>query len=233
MVNPERERSSSSPSVEIEQVVRRKGGRPGEEIKVVLADASSFFVAMRVWEEAPFYDGDEVDERRWESILARSRLVQTRARAMSLLARSEHSRFLLRRKLVQRELDATDVDRVLDELEESGSLSDERFAIGWVRTRLRSHPEGRAHLVGGLRNRGIDAALAERAINTVLDEHSTTMADSARACAQRLTRRRNLSVDELRDRLHRRGFVTPIARRIAEEIGEAGDDAGDGYDRHE
>lgn len=233
MVNPERERSSSSPSVEIEQVVRRKGGRPGEEIKVVLTDASSFFVAMRVWEEAPFHEGDAIDESRWESILARSRLVRTRSQAMSLLARSEHSRFLLRRKLVQREFDAADVDRVLNELEASGALSDERFAVGWVRSRLRSHPEGRSHLVGGLRNRGIDAALAERAINTVLDEHSTTMVDSARACAQRFTRRRTLSVDEIRDRLHRRGFATPVARRIAEELGETGADSGDLYDRHE
>ncbi len=188
---------------------------------------------MRVWEEAPFHDGDTIDEERWESILARSRLFQVRSRAMSLLARSEHSRFLLRRKLLQRELDAAAVDRVLDELEESGALCDQRFAIGWVRSRLRSHPEGRAHLAGGLRDRGVDGALAERAIDIALNELSVTMADSARACAQRLARRRALSVDEMRDRLHRRGFATAIARRVAEEFGEAGTDPEERYDRHE
>ncbi len=233
MVSPEQERSSSSPSVSIASVVRRKKGRPGEEIKVVLADASPFFVAMRVWEEAPFHEDEEIDAARWESILARSRLVQARARAVSLLARAEQSRFLLRRKLLQREFDAETVETVLDELASSGALCDERFATGWVRSRMRAHPEGRAHLVAGLRHRGIDASLADRAVETVLGEQSHTMLDGARDCVRKLTRRRSLSADQIRAHLHRRGFASPIVRQIVEEHSQSDAGSRDGYDRHE
>lgn len=218
MVSPEHGRSSSSPSVRIEQLVRRKSRRPGEEISVTLSDASSFFVAMRVWEESPFHEDDELDLDRWNAILARSALIQARGQALALLARSEHSRFLLRQKLLQRSFEPATIATALDELEASGALSDERYAESWVRSRLRGHPEGRARLVGGLRSRGIDASLAESAVAKVLEEESISMVESARTYVDRITRRKALPAARIADRLYRRGFSGVVVKQVLAEF---------------
>ncbi len=211
-------RSSSSPSVKIQQLVRQKRRRTGEEIKVVLADGTCYSIPMRVWEDDPFHEADELDPDRWESILAGSRLIQCRSLAMSLLARAEHSRFLLRQKLLLRDADLDVAETVLHELTESGALSDDRYAASWIRSRMRSHPEGRSHLVAGLRNRGIDPATAEDAVDRVLAEDSLSMLDGARSYVERLTRRRHVPLERVQEKLYRRGFSPPIVRRVIAEL---------------
>jgi regulatory protein len=227
MDSREHGRSSSSPSVRVEQLVRRRSRRPGEEIKVTLSDASSFFVSMRVWEEAPFHEGDELPVERWNEILSRTTSIRARGQALSLLARSEHSRFLLAQKLLQRGFDMPTITRVLNELQDGGELSDERYAVSWVRGRLRSHPEGRSRLVGGLRNRGVDAALAESAVDEVLADEGLTMTDAARAYAERLTRRKALPAAKLADRLYRRGFAGSVVRSVVDVYADDADDTDD------
>lgn len=181
---------------------------------------------MRVWEEAPFHEGDELPTARWDEILERTNRIRGRGQALALLARTEHSRFLLSRKLLQRGHEPQVIDPVLDELEADGSLSDERFAEGWVRSRLRSHPEGRSHLLAGLRTRGVDGALAESAIDRVLREGEHSMVDAARSCAERLTRRRALDARALADRLYRRGFSGSVVRTVVGEL-DPGDATGE------
>ena len=181
---------------------------------------------MRVWEEAPFHEGDELPSARWDEILARTNRIRARGQALALLARTEHSRFLLSRKLLQRGHEPQVIDAVLDELEAAGSLSDERFAEGWVRGRLRSHPEGRSHLLAGLRTRGVDGALAESAIDRVLREGERSMVEAARSYAERLTRRRALDARALADRLYRRGFAGTVVRTVVGEL-DPGDATGE------
>ncbi len=173
---------------------------------------------MRVWEEAPFHEGDELPQARWDEVLARTNRIRARGQALALLARTEHSRFLLARKLLQRGYEPQVTDPVLDELEADGSLSDERFAESWVRSRLRSHPEGRSHLLAGLRTRGIDGTLADSAIDRVLREGEHTMLEAARSYAERLTRRRPLDARSLADRLYRRGFAGAVVRTVVGEL---------------
>ncbi len=173
---------------------------------------------MRVWEESPFHEDDDLDLNRWNEILAKSALIQARGQALSLLARSEHSRFLLRRKLLQRDFHPTTITTALDELESSGALSDKRYAESWVRSRLRGHPEGRSRLVGGLRSRGIDASLAEAAVAAVLEEESISMVESARSYVERVTRRKRIPAPRIADRLYRRGFSKVVVRQVLAEI---------------
>lgn len=56
--------------------------------------------------------------------------------ALRLLARREHSRFELALKLRQRKLETAVIERVLDDFEEQGWLSDERFADVYARNRM-------------------------------------------------------------------------------------------------
>ena len=76
-----------------------------------------------------------------------------RARAMRFLARREHSRLELRRKLAAIAGEGDDVDAVLEELATQGWLSDARFAEQSIRARSRRH--GPLRLVHDLRAKGV------------------------------------------------------------------------------
>ena len=174
---------------------------------------------MRVWEESPFHEGDDLPVPVWESILNRSAIVQVRGQAISLLARSEHTRFLLTQKLIQRDLPADIIPSVLDDLERDGALSDRRYAESWVRSRLSGHPEDPRHMVARLRERGVAGDLAADVVQSVMRDDGTDERALAREYAERLTRRRALSADEIADKLARRGFSHRVARTIADDLG--------------
>ena len=96
---------------------------------------------MRVWEESPFHEDDELDLSRWNEILARSALIQARGQALSLLSRAASTvAFSSARSYSNVIMNPRRSLRALDELESSGALSDERYAESWVRSRLRVPP---------------------------------------------------------------------------------------------
>ncbi|HHO68381.1 MAG TPA: regulatory protein RecX, partial [Gammaproteobacteria bacterium] len=82
---------------------------------------------------------------------------------MRLLARREHSVLELRRKLEQRGWQGGPLDEVLDSLVDQNLLSDRRFAEVYTRTRI-ERGYGPLRIRAELRERGIDAALAEAAL---------------------------------------------------------------------
>jgi len=203
--------------IRVDRINRRKKGRPGEELEVVLADASSFFASMRVWEDGPFHEGDELSLDQLESIRRKSLHVAVRARALSLLTRSEHSRFLLDQKLRSRGFDPETCKPVLDELERTGMLDDSRYASSWVRDRVRRHPEGRGVLLGGLRARGVATRIAEASIDEVLSEESGSPESLARVLIERLRRNPRYEAHDVAVRMLRRGFDQVLVRRLVEE----------------
>lgn len=90
------------------------------------------------------------------------------ARAIGLLARREHSRVEMARKLQQHltpEQGDDDVDRVLDSLQQQDLLSDERFAAALVRQRSQRY--GDLRLARDLRQRGVAAEQAGAAMALV------------------------------------------------------------------
>ena len=74
---------------------------------------------------------------------------------MRFLARREHSREELRRKLAAKVQEGENLDAVLDELAKQGWLSDARFAEHMVRARARRF--GPLKLAQELRSRGVHA----------------------------------------------------------------------------
>ena len=76
------------------------------------------------------------------------------ARAMRLLARREHSRVELRRKLSNIAVEGENVDGVLDELAQRGWLSDARYAEHAVRAKARRF--GPVKVAHDLRSKGVD-----------------------------------------------------------------------------
>ena len=76
-----------------------------------------------------------------------------KSRAMRFLARREHTRVELRRKLTPRAQEGEDVEGLLDELMQKGWLSDARFAEQAVRVKARRF--GPLKLAHYLKSRGV------------------------------------------------------------------------------
>ncbi len=208
----------SGESVQIERMVRRKRGRPGEEIEVLLSDASSFFASLQAWQRNPFHEGDTLTMDEVATLRAASAAFAARARAMALLARADHSVFRMRQKLVGRGYDSSIVEEVLTDLTRSGLLDDARFAGSWVRERIRRHPEGQPALIAGLRQRGVDSATAESAVSTVLAEDEISLEDAAQTLAARFLRARGSTAVSVSTKMMRRGFSPALVRRIVAEL---------------
>ena len=82
-----------------------------------------------------------------------------KVRAMRFLARREHTRVELRRKLAARAQEGEDVDALLDELAQRGWLSDARFAEQAIRAKARRF--GPIKLAHFLKSKGVgDEAIA-------------------------------------------------------------------------
>ena len=89
----------------------------------------------------------------------------TRARnsAMRLLARREHSRAELRGKLVGRGFENDSVEELLQGLEDQDLLSDERFAMSLIASRVETG-YGPKRIDLELRNRGVSEELARETL---------------------------------------------------------------------
>lgn len=98
-----------------------------------------------------------------------------RARALGYLARREHSRFELARKLEQAGFDDADIAALLDEFETKSWLSDCRFAESWVADHRAK--AGSVKLAFELRQRGV----ADAIIEVVLGENRDGELERARA----------------------------------------------------
>lgn len=86
-----------------------------------------------------------------------------RRAAMDLLARREHGRAELGRKLRQRGAEAELIDSALERLSEEGLLSDERFLESFIRSRANAG-YGPLRIRDELNQRGLPRAAVERAL---------------------------------------------------------------------
>jgi len=101
--------------------------------------------------------------------------VTLRDRALRLLARREHSRLELRRKLLARGADGDEVDKLLDEFARQGWLSDERFAD--ARVRNRAGTVSRRFIAEELKQHGVQSEVAKGALAKFeQDDYETALA---------------------------------------------------------
>ncbi|HOL64696.1 MAG TPA: regulatory protein RecX [Accumulibacter sp.] len=93
-----------------------------------------------------------------------------RERAVRLLARRDHSRSELARKLAGNGEASIQLADTLDTLSAQGLLSDSRYALS--RSQSRSKTLGNARLAGELRAKGVDDELVNAALASIEDELS-------------------------------------------------------------
>jgi regulatory protein len=96
-----------------------------------------------------------------------------RARAMRLLARREHSREELRRKLSPKVQEDEDLEGILDTLAREGWLSDTRYAEQAIRAKARRF--GPRMLAYQLRGKGVDEDSIAQAFHAAGEEGASSI----------------------------------------------------------
>jgi len=139
---------------------------------------------------------------------------ELKARALRHLARREHSRAELERKLAPHAPDGEALQTLLDLLEEKKQLSNERFAE--QRAHVLARKYGTARIRHDLKARGISPELAERV-------SSAGELERARAILQRKYRAPAASREDRARRarfLQGRGFSAEVIRRLVLREGD-------------
>jgi regulatory protein len=134
--------------------------------------------------------------------------VELRARALRLLARREHSRTELARKLAPRAESCAALEVLLASLEERKQLSNERYAA--ERARVLSRKYGAARIRQDLKSKGVDR-------ETLARVSSEGELERARGILQRKYREPAATREERAKRmrfLQSRGFTSDVARKL-------------------
>ena len=125
--------------------------------------------------------------------------------ALVYLGIREHNRFELSVKLKAKGYEKDVIGKVLDSLEEDGSLSEERYVRSFVRSSNRRHPEGKSLILRRLAAKGADRNVAEQVVCEIYtDSYTAELAEQARA--QIVKKGRAKTEDEIRFEMAKLGF---------------------------
>jgi regulatory protein len=134
------------------------------------------------------------------------------------LAVRPRTRAELARELARREISAEVITEVLDRYDEVGLIDDAAFARAWVSSRHHGRGLARRALANELRQRGVDAEVANDALES-LDEDAE--ATTARALVDRKLRTAHGTPDAIFRRLvgmlARKGYPAGVAIRAVKD----------------
>ncbi|WP_225969190.1 regulatory protein RecX [Treponema pedis] len=189
-------------------------------IKVVNSEGVSFLTRAEYFNEehlqlltktcGALISGDLLD-----ALLNAVRRYAVETAAMIYLNRAEHSRFQLEIKLKKKDFSAGDIKIALDYLSDKGFLNDGRFAAAWLNTRRISKKEGRKRLASELALRGVNFAVAEKALSDFFSENSEE--DICRTALKRQSVKYKDKQKLLRS-MQRLGFSMNLINLCLEEI---------------
>lgn len=130
-----------------------------------------------------------------------------------MLSRREHSAFEIRDKLSQREFDGSEIEQAINELQQGGWLSDERYAEAYIRMRQQKG-------FGPVR---IAMELSERGVNdSIIDTYLNAQGNSWQQTLQQQYRKKykNKAIQDYNDKAKRirflqyRGFTLDAICRV-------------------
>lgn len=152
--------------------------------------------------------GEELAPARYEALLSEGRVEAARQVALRMLSVRAHAVTDLSRKLRDRNHEPGAVKTALERLETAGLLNDVEFARHFARVRA-SRGHGPSRLIHDLLSRGVDRAVAERAVADV------TLAESfdAEGAARALVEKRANALRALPGPVRRRRILAYLARR--------------------
>lgn len=134
---------------------------------------------------------------------------KVKACALNLLSRREHSRKELKQKLLQRKFPLACIETVLDEVENAGWQSNQRFAEIFVQNRIR-RGYGQLKIQYELRNRGLD----EEWVLQLLAQDEDIWQESLMALWQKKYAGKAVSVEKQMRFFQSRGFTNQQIRKF-------------------
>lgn len=185
---------------------------------VRLEDGTEQTVDRQTFDDSPHRVGEEITEEEWGHLLEKSQYNRARERALYLLGLRDYGCRELEQKLLT-EASPAIAAAVVERLREVGLLDDSRFAARLARHLSEYKQYPRRRIRQELLHRGVDAATAEEALESLEGE------DFEQALALIEKKYYNKMNDpESRRRvvaaLARRGFTYAAIRRAAEAFGD-------------
>ncbi len=168
---------------------------------------SAFFLRscyLSLLSEENLFAGAELSDEEASDLLIAAVVYGAEFAAMTYLARAEHCRAGLERKLLKKGIEKTAVEKALDYLEQCGNLSDERFAGAWLRSRSIDHAEGRIRLAAELASRGVDRSSSKKALDEFFSEKDEL---EICRCAYKKCRLFKKDLDKIKASLIQKGFT--------------------------
>lgn len=181
-------------------------------VKCTFSSSVSFYVRLRYLEDCPpekISAGSILTDEEFDSLMEAALVYAAERDAVSYLERGEHSRFLLKGKLLKKKHAAASVERALDYCEQRGWLSDRRYAGAWLRSRAITHIEGRIRLQGELASRGVDRQIVREALDEFFEAESEV--DKCRRAREKLVAQ-GKEGDSLLHALMQKGFSEKVIR---------------------
>ena len=182
-------------------------------VKCAFSGGVSFYVRLEYLLTCPpekVAAGAELTEEEFSDLMDAALSYAAERDAVAYLERSEHSRFLLKTKLLKKKHSAASIERALDYCEERNWLSDSRFAGAWLRSRAITHIEGRIRLQGELAARGVSRQVAQEALDEFFEAESEE--DKCIRAREKLIAQ-GKEGDALLRALARKGFSEKIIRK--------------------
>jgi regulatory protein len=167
--------------------------------------------------------GHTLDEEKIRDLQTEDALARAMKQALLFLSFRTRSEGEIRGNLRKHEFSEATIDATIERLRSGGLVDDAQFAQAWVENRNTFRPRGRRALSQELRQKGVDEAVIQSAIEA-LDEESLAY----QAAQQKARKLKTLEKDAFRrkvsDFLARRGFtyslIATTVSRLWEEMGE-------------
>ena len=150
-------------------------------------------------------------------------MARARATALDLLARRARTRRGLAGRLQRRGFDAETVEQVVAEMQAAGYLDDERFAEGWIESRLRLRPSSRRTLAAELVREGIGPEAARQVSGRLVSgdvEREAALAAASRRWPALSGLPPQEASRKLAAHLQRRGFTWDVIREALRRVAE-------------
>lgn len=144
-------------------------------VEIFTSEGNSFYLRLEYLdftEKERIRIGEKFSDAEKDDIINAGFCFAAEIKATEYLERSEHCRFKLQQKLIQKEFNKSAVTKALDYLEGKNFLNDARYCTAWLRNHSISKYQGRTRLLSELLSRGISNSTAKNAIEEFFTENS-------------------------------------------------------------
>ena len=186
-----------------------------------LSDNRKLKLALEKWSELGQPLNKTLSDKEQKVLEQESCCTLIRDKMLSFLARREHSAVELRRKLNQsssilKTVDFSDLlERCLQEMQEKGFQSDDRFARQYVESKLANKSHGPLKILAELFNRGIPREQANLLLNELGDQE--LWLKKSIECLEKFQKKgKTLTPQTLSQKLYQKGFTWETIKKAVE-----------------